>query len=176
MAPRTLTSAGWPRPSEPPPPQHDPSVFLLQPLLRAGEKLRLLPRCRFFPPLRACRHNVFNSQYRIFTAFFRQQLPQLSHRLICRLRHRAVVFWCPFSVSIRRLTLPVAVLQKRWPHCPFPSAFCSALSRNSPCLPPRSGVHPASRGIALRCLRRATIRMIVYSLDFATQNRSLNST
>ena len=86
-------------------------VFVLQPLLRTGEKLRLLPRCGLVPPLRACRHNVFNSQYRIFTAFFRQQLPQLSHRLICRLRHRAVVFWCPFSVSIRRLTLPVAVLQ-----------------------------------------------------------------
>ena len=125
MAPRTLTSAGWPRPGEPPPPQHDPSRISSPAIAQSGRKLRLLPRCRFFPPLRACRHNVFNSQYRIFTAFFRQQLPQLSHRLICRLRHRAVVFWCPFSVSIRRLTLPVAVLQKRWPHCPFPSAFAA---------------------------------------------------
>ncbi|WP_251301747.1 plasmid recombination protein, partial [Escherichia coli] len=42
-------------------------------MLRAGEKLRLLPWCGLFPPLRACCHNVFNGQYRIFTAFFRQQ-------------------------------------------------------------------------------------------------------
>nr|WHE44099.1 hypothetical protein [Proteus mirabilis] len=38
--------------------------------------------------------------------------------------------------------------------------------------PPDSGIHSARRGSALRYLRRATIKMIVYSLDFATQNRS----
>ena len=135
MAPRTLTSAGWPRPGEPPPPQHDPSRISSPAIAQSGRKLRLLPRCRFFPPLRACRHNVFNSQYRIFTAFFRQQLPQLSHRLICRLRHRAVVFWVSVQRQHSASHAPCSSAAKALATLPIPVSFCSALSRNSPCLP-----------------------------------------
>ncbi|WP_215258795.1 hypothetical protein, partial [Escherichia coli] len=33
----------------------------------------------------------------------------------------------------------------RWPHCPFPSAFYSALSRSSPCFPPPSFRRPSGQ-------------------------------